>query len=159
MVQEPTFFLLYTAQEQFLLLYGWHEIYFWSLLVDMQMYPLYHKWKLIRSCWNAIVLSPRNTENSISHHFSAFPFANLVRSPTPSPFPQGFQRRFLHFILVPSEKGSMCLFIMKTLFYLNCKMLLYTPMVTFVTYYFKNVCFFDVAKFSTIMFGMNIWIN
>lgn len=112
-----TYFLsaLY-SQEQFLLIYAWHEMYFWSLLVDMQMYPLHHKWKLIRSCWNAIVLSPRNTEKSISHQFSAFPFANWVKSPTPPPYPQGFQRRFLYFILVSSEKGSRCLFITKILF-------------------------------------------
>lgn len=112
-----TYFLsaLY-SQEQFLLVYGWHEMYFWSLLVDMQMYPLYHKWKLIRSCWNTIVLSPRNTENSISHQFSAFPFANWVKSPTPPPSPQGFQRRFLYFIPVSSEKDSRCLFITNILF-------------------------------------------
>lgn len=81
-VQEPTFLLLYTTQKQFLLLRWWYKIYFWSLLVDMLMYPLYHKQKLIKSRWNAIVLSPRNKENNISHHSSAFPFANIVKSPT-----------------------------------------------------------------------------
>lgn len=123
-VQEPTFLLLYTTQKQFLLLRWWHKIYFWSLLVDMQMYPLYHKQKLIKSRWNAIVLSPRNKENNISHHSSAFPFANIVKSPTPSLFPGGFHRNFSYFILFPSDKSSRCLFVTKTLFKnLNCRML------------------------------------
>lgn len=87
-VQKATFLLLYTAQKWFLLLQWWHKIYFWSLLVDMQMYPVYHKQKLIKSCWNAIVLSPRNTGNNISHHSSAFPFANIVKSHIPCSLPE-----------------------------------------------------------------------
>lgn len=85
---QKTFLLLYTAQKWFLLLQWWHKIYFWSLLVDMQMYPVYHKQKLIKSHWNTIVLSSRNTENNISHHSSAFPFANIVKSHTRCPFPE-----------------------------------------------------------------------